>query len=699
MPPKRSSQKPPRGGQSKVTPRGKGRGDEDEPAPQTTQIDLEVPKVYIKPDDQLQLTEEQLSEEMTMILTANNPNAPKNIARYSYKERAYKFDPSVDQVAEHFAMDGYMIHKESEEAKKQLMAAENAAGEGGAEDGTGEDTGDEPKALRNQFNYSERATQTYHNQRKERQTMTEPPPSTNFSATASQWEMFDAYVEDIDRNRSAKEKANKASRQKSEEISSKPQSVKSANEDVIYSGSMEKSLHVVERMVNQNTYDEIGQDFKYYEDASDAFKEDGTLLPLWKFVNDKYKRKHVTAICWNPEFPDLFAVGYGSYDFMKQGTGAIACFSLKNASNAPDPSHPEYSFTTDVGVTCLDFHPQHSSLLAVGLYDGNVCVFDVRNKVNRPIFQSTAKTGKHTDPVWQVYWQEEDLAKNLNFFSISSDGRVTLWTLSKNELQFTDVLHLKLTSTDKDADAEDDAALSGLAGGCCFDFNQFSEHLFIVGTEEGTIHKCSKAYNSQYLQTYEGHYMNVYSVRWNPFHSRLFLSASADWTVKLWDHMEKSPIMSFDLNNSVGDVAWAPGSSTVFAAVTADGKVHVFDLKESKHEPLCEQQVVKGRTKLTHLCWNPVEPILLVGDDRGSVTSLKLSPNLRKAHTTQLVAPQGGRGGGPGARGGTASSGPGGNANANQPATNADGTVKSKADLERELIETVLSLNEKGDAH
>ena len=35
----------------------------------------------------------------------------------------------------------------------------------------------------------------------------------------------------------------------------------------------------------------------------------------------------------------------------------------------------------------------------------------------------------------QVCWQEEDLAKNLNFFSISSDGRVTLWTMSKNELQ------------------------------------------------------------------------------------------------------------------------------------------------------------------------------------------------------------------------------------------------------------------------
>lgn len=34
-------------------------------------------------------------------------------------------------------------------------------------------------------------------------------------------------------------------------------------------------------------------------------------------------------------------------------------------------------------VMCLDFHPQHPSLLAVGCYDGTVMVFDVRRKVGR----------------------------------------------------------------------------------------------------------------------------------------------------------------------------------------------------------------------------------------------------------------------------------------------------------------------------
>ena len=361
---------------------------------------------------------------------------------------------------------------------------------------------------------------------------------------------------------------------------------------------------------------------------------EGTLLPLWRFSFDKTKKKHVTAVKWNPEFGDLFAVGYGSFDFMKQGGGMLCLYSLKN------PSWPEFHCSLPCGVMCLDWHPQHSSVLCVGLYDGTVCVYDVRSKTAAPIYQSTVKTGKHTDPVWEVSWQEEDLAKNLNFFSVSTDGRVTLWTLSKSELDYSDLMQLKLTTKSAEAEADEDTSLCGLAGGCCFDFSKLSEHLFLVGTEEGRIHKCSKAYNSQYLETYEGHYMAVYTVRWNNFNPKVFISCSADWTVKLWDHTRNAPLMSFDLNNQVGDVAWTPWSSTSFAACTADGKVHVFDLHENKNEAMCEQKVVR-KAKLTKLAFNhrgADTPVILVGDDHACVSSLKLSPNLRWTAITKAEA-------------------------------------------------------------
>ncbi len=56
----------------------------------------------------------------------------------------------------------------------------------------------------------------------------------------------------------------------------------------------------------------------------------------------------------------------------------------------------------------------------------------------------------------------------------------------------------------------------------------------------------------------------------------------------------------------------------------------MFDLNINKYEALCQQKVVSKKTKLLHIEFNPVHPILIVGDDRGHVTSLKLSPNLRK---------------------------------------------------------------------
>ena len=74
-----------------------------------------------------------------------------------------------------------------------------------------------------------------------------------------------------------------------------------------------KSAKILERMVNQNTYNDIAQDFKYWEDASDEFREtEGTLLPLWRFIFEKAKGLEITSLCWNPAYKDLFACGFGS---------------------------------------------------------------------------------------------------------------------------------------------------------------------------------------------------------------------------------------------------------------------------------------------------------------------------------------------------------------------------------------------------
>eukprot|EP00053_Salpingoeca_punica_P012141 m.108493 g.108493 ORF g.108493 m.108493 type:complete len:686 (-) comp15870_c0_seq2:269-2326(-) len=607
-------------------------------------------KAPVKPADQLELVDTDLKQEFTRILKANNPYAPDNIVRFSHKDGEYKQTSTVDQTAFLFSMDGNLVHVDSEEARRQKTTARKSVSTATTgtddqeveqkktvqaqststpkekkEDGDDEDDAksDGPnRPLRNQFNFSERASQTSNHVHKDRNVQTEPPPRVSFSANATQWEIYDTYVQHLDKQTKKETKkksitkrvsAKSATRDLGDERSEEDRSLWSAAAKLVQLNDAKK----LERMVNQNTFDEVLQDFKYWDDPSDEFRAtEGSLLPLWKFSYEPFKKRTVTGLAWSPLYNDQFAASYGSYDYNKQSGGGIAVFSLKN------PSAPEFAFVTTSGVMCIDFCPDTPSLLAAGMYDGSIAVYQLLydDSNSKPIYQSTVKSGKHNDPVWQIKWLKTAEGEAKMFTTVSSDGVVCSWMLVKNELQRSELT--RLVSTDETVDK-----VFALNSGTCFAFKP-DDHVFLVGTEEGMVRKCSKAYSSKYLHTFEAHSMAVYALHWNPFDSNVFISCSGDWSVKIWDQNFHRPCLSFDFGSPVGDVAWAPYSSTIFAAVTPDA-VYVCDISQDKYEPLCAQPLVR-KNKLTHIAFNPIHPIILVGDDHGNVQCLKLSPNLRK---------------------------------------------------------------------
>ena len=110
-------------------------------------------------------------------------------------------------------------------------------------------------------------------------------------------------------------------------------------------------------------------------------------------------------------------------------------------------------------------------------------------------------------------------------------------------LEHTDLIKLKRTVSKQKTSAAAAAAMRNIKGeafisrrssGMSFDFNKHDGRIYIAGTEDGHIYKCSTSYSEQYLETYSGHLGPVYSVQWSPFQSNLFISSSADWSVKLW---------------------------------------------------------------------------------------------------------------------------------------------------------------------
>lgn len=57
---------------------------------------------------------------------------------------------------------------------------------------------------------------------------------------------------------------------------------------------------------------------------------------------------------------------------------------------------------------------------------------------------------------------------------------------------------------------------------------------YLISTDDGHIHGCSRSYNEQYLTTYYGHNAPVYKTRWSMLNPSFFLTCCGDWTVKLW---------------------------------------------------------------------------------------------------------------------------------------------------------------------
>ncbi|CAM9671503.1 unnamed protein product, partial [Ectocarpus sp. 4 AP-2014] len=109
----------------------------------------------------------------------------------------------------------------------------------------------------------------------------------------------------------------------------------------------------------------------------------------------------VTALCFHHYNGDVLAVGYGAFFFspsVHKG-GAVLFWSVRN------PEYPERTIHTQSSVTSLDFAERHPTLLAVGMYDGTIAIYDTAREGEHSsvaVAESSTSSGKHTDPVWQV---------------------------------------------------------------------------------------------------------------------------------------------------------------------------------------------------------------------------------------------------------------------------------------------------------
>ncbi|NWI23530.1 WDR78 protein, partial [Sula dactylatra] len=357
---------------------------------------------------------------------------------------------------------------------------------------------------------------------------------------------------------------------------------------------------------------------------------------LWSYVCDLTNGHCVSCMAWSKVNPDLLAVGYGAFDFKEQKKGLACCWSLKN------PMWPERIFRCEHGITALDFSMASPNLLAVGMYNGSVAIYNVRSCNDATLLDSSESSNKHTGPVWQLRWVEQDRGatgdgKKERLICISADGRITEWLIQKR-LDCTDLMKIKRTESEKkklpgEKERKSEDLISQQAAGMCFDFHPKDTDFYLAGTEEGHIHKCSCSCSEQFLETYRGHKGPVYKVAWNPFSTDMFLSCSADWSIILWHQDSQMPILTFSSTTAfVHDIMWSPKSAFIFAAAN-ESRVEIWDLSVSTLYPVISC-FAKPRVKFTSVLFAKSTDCLLVGDSKGEVSVFELqnlaAPNSNK---------------------------------------------------------------------
>ena len=200
--------------------------------------------------------------------------------------------------------------------------------------------------------------------------------------------------------------------------------------------------------------------------ASDLINDQSlSLEKLWNYTSSLTKDRNVSCIAWNKKNKDILAAGYGKFEFNDESSGLVCCWSLKN------PEFPERFYKTEAGVTALAFAQKHANLLAVGLFNGNILVFDVRNNNTTSLISTSDSENKHLSPVWHLKWTEKERANSNGeeeemevLMSVSTDGRVTQWMIRKG-FESSDYLKLKRITNKSNASNATSNSTNNATGG------------------------------------------------------------------------------------------------------------------------------------------------------------------------------------------------------------------------------------------
>ena len=433
------------------------------------------------------------------------------------------------------------------------------------------------------------------------------------------------------------------------------------------------AFETCETALQQNEITDISEDhfsILTEDDAFTASKGENSITEFQSFTDLVYsKGKVVSSIDWIPGKEGVVAVSCSEPISFNQRL-EIAGHARTSAVliwNFSDPIHPQYVLESPFDVFSFRFNPLRPDVIAGGLYNGQICLWDTTHEHNRihkvnkgegedstvpvikPKFLSSLEKSHHTnvtDLVWlregvqvnkygQIVKQEGE-PKECNFFvTTGSDGRVMFW----------DIRVKKETKRGKEGEIDWKpvwmVSLARDAGGdfasCRFSFNLKApfQSTFFAGSMDGEVsyaqyEKPAGVDHPEYTKSCtEAHCGPVVALHRSSFAEDIVLSVG-DWTFKIFKEGYAQPLFSSDCASTYLTAgAWSPTRPGVAYIARQDGVIEVWDFLDRSHEASMFSTVSSNAITSLEFFPDPhVSQMLAVGDSTGTLHIMELPRNL-----------------------------------------------------------------------
>ncbi|KAJ7414175.1 WD repeat-containing protein 34 [Willisornis vidua] len=217
----------------------------------------------------------------------------------------------------------------------------------------------------------------------------------------------------------------------------------------------------------------------------------------------------VTSVSWNAT-GSVVACSYGRLDNGDWSTEKSYVCTWNLDRRGLNPQHPDLVVDVPSSVMCLAFHPSQPSLIAGGLFSGELVVWDTSRTEDPVIWRTGMTDDTHTDPVYQVqlsmgsavvpvplvlsWWPLEQVhwlpdpkhRHHSQLLSVSTDGKLLVWREERDgRLVLADGFAVVAQQIPRSARLRKLAQAEAAVGVTSLSFSPFDPHVFVVGVEGG----------------------------------------------------------------------------------------------------------------------------------------------------------------------------------------------------------------------